>query len=129
MSRVRPRPVRFTISLRKFDWRSIIHPRTPRFYSMFHVPFSPLAYPSRRYPIKDTPTFSTPTALRRHRRRLPTITTPRSSPHHAFLPFNIVSSRMGFTDGRKGCLNPGHFIRPRVFTGTMKFIVHPRLET
>lgn len=91
-----------------------------RFYSMLHVPFRSLAPPYCRYLIRIHLAFSTslaPATFPRHR-------VSPSFPLHSFLPFNIVFSRIGFTEWRKGCLTPGHFIRLRVFTGTMKFIVY-----
>lgn len=102
------------ISLRKFDWHSIIQGRSracSRYYSMFHVPFSrpwhspppPSASPLEIQPpfLAVFPPSLTPTFLRHHRRHF----FPPSRAY-SFLPFSIVVPRMEFTDWRKGRLTP-----------------------
>lgn len=78
------------------------------YLSMLHVPFWSLALLLSH---QDTLTFSislAPSTFPRHRAS-------PSFPLHSFLPFNIVFSRMGFTEWRKGVLNPWALYSPSCF--------------
>lgn len=99
------------ISLRKFDWHSIIQDRALEI--LFDVPCTFLS-PLTLLPdpvgtsIKIQPPFLAallPPLSTLHRLST-TASRLLSSLAHSFLPFNIVFPRMGFTDRGKGCLTP-----------------------
>lgn len=69
---------------------------------LFDVPCTFLSTfaPCAPYPIKLHPAFSTNLISRLSRSTFP-------HPSHSFLSFNIVFSRIRFTEWRKGCLTSG----------------------